>query len=55
MTEQQSVLTVGHLLSTASLGLHSVAGKAGLDRSVLWAHSCEMSDPTQWLGPMNYF
>lgn len=51
MTQQRTSLTVEDLLSTASLGLRLLAGEAGLDRSVLWAHSCEMNDPTEWLGP----
>lgn len=51
MTDQPAALTVEDLLSTASLGLRPLAGNSGLDRSVLWAHSCEMSDPTEWLGP----
>src|SRR3712207_7382967 len=28
-----------------------VAGAAGLDRPVLWAHTCETPEPTRWLGP----
>lgn len=51
MTDQQAELNVQDLLSTTSLSLRSLAGESGLDRGVLWAHSCEMSDPTEWLGP----
>lgn len=44
-------LSVEDLVSTTSLGLRVLAGETGLKRSVLWAHSCEMTDPTEWLGP----
>ncbi|MGO4806449.1 transcciptional activator PmfR [Arthrobacter sp. 2MCAF15] len=47
----QSVLTVNDLVSTQSLGTRVLAGANGLDRQVLWAHSCELSDPDRWLGP----
>lgn len=50
MSESNGVLLIEDLLSTSSLALRSLAGEAGLGRSVLWAHSCEMSDPTKWLG-----
>lgn len=47
----QSVLTVDDLVSTQSLGTRVLAGANGLERQVLWAHSCELSDPDRWLGP----
>lgn len=34
-----------------TLGQRVLAGEKGLDRVVLWAHSCEMPDPWTWLGP----
>jgi PucR family transcriptional regulator, purine catabolism regulatory protein len=34
-----------------TLGQEVLAGASGLDRVVLWAHSCEMPDPWRWLGP----
>lgn len=48
---EQSVLTVNDLVSTQSLGTRLLAGANGLERQVLWAHSCELSDPDRWLGP----
>ncbi|MFE4079162.1 transcciptional activator PmfR [Paenarthrobacter sp. YIM B13468] len=48
---EQSVLTVNDLVTTQSLGTKVLAGTAGLGRQVLWAHSCELSDPHKWLGP----
>lgn len=47
----KSVLTVSDLVSTQSLGTRVLAGAHGLARQVLWAHSCELSDPDRWLGP----
>lgn len=44
-------MTVEDLVSTASLGITVLAGAGGLGREVLWAHSCEMEAPEQWLGP----
>ncbi|MGE2836498.1 PucR family transcriptional regulator [Mycobacterium sp. SMC-4] len=38
-------------MSTASLGLRVLAGSGGLDRTVLWAHVCELAEPTESLGP----
>ncbi|MCU1571455.1 MAG: PucR family transcriptional regulator [Naasia sp.] len=51
MDDRASVLNVGDLVSTASLGVRVLAGTAGLGRAVLWAHSCEMPSPERWLGP----
>lgn len=48
---EQSVLTVNDLVSTQSLGTRVLAGAKGLERQVLWAHSCELNDPGRWLGP----
>jgi purine catabolism regulator len=45
------VLTIADLIATASLDTRLLAGEEGLPREVLWAHSCEMVDPAQWLGP----
>lgn len=47
----QSNLTVRDLVSTQSLGTRLLAGSEGLDRQVLWAHSCELDNPGRWLGP----
>lgn len=48
---RHEVLRVDDLVSTTSLDVTVLAGGAGLNREVLWAHSCEMSDPERWLGP----
>ena len=48
MTES---LKVRNLLDMDALGTSLLAGQNGLDRVVLWAHSCEMPNPEQWLGP----
>jgi PucR family transcriptional regulator, purine catabolism regulatory protein len=45
------VMTVGDLVNTTSLESRVLAGADGLDRQVLWAHSCEMQDPADWLRP----
>lgn len=45
------VLRVEDLVSTASLDISVLAGDSGLRRDLLWAHSCEMQDPTLYLGP----
>ena len=44
-------LTVSDLVATASLDSHFLAGEKGGERRVLWAHSCEMPNPENWLGP----
>lgn len=48
---EKSVLTVSDLVGTQSLGTRVLAGASGLERQVLWAHSCELNDPARWLGP----
>lgn len=45
------VLTIGDLIAAASLDTKLLAGAGGVEREVLWAHSCEMDDPAMWLGP----
>ncbi|MET8829908.1 PucR family transcriptional regulator ligand-binding domain-containing protein [Streptomyces sp. NPDC004610] len=44
-------LTVAELVAAPGLGTTVLAGRDGLGREVLWAHSCEMADPAAWLGP----
>lgn len=51
MYERTTILTVGDLVSVSSFGLSLLAGDDGLSREVLWAHSCELRSPEQWLGP----
>ncbi|GAA1955476.1 hypothetical protein GCM10009798_13390 [Nocardioides panacihumi] len=43
-------LTVESLISDPLLRTRLAAGKSGLDRTVSWAHTCEVSDPWNWLG-----
>ena len=42
-------ITVRDLLGLPGLGLSVVAGEAGLDRPIRWAHTSELQDPTPWL------
>lgn len=44
-------LTVGDLVASPVLGTRTHSGASGLDRPVLWAHSCELKDPGRWLQP----
>jgi purine catabolism regulator len=44
-------LTIADLAATASLESRFLAGERGGDRRVMWAHSCEMPNPENWLGP----
>lgn len=48
---EDSIVTVGDIVSIASFNCTVLAGSKGLDRKVLWAHSCELVDPERWLGP----
>jgi purine catabolism regulator len=41
--------TVGDLLAIEDLSLRLVAGQAGVDRPIRWAHVSELDDPTRWL------
>ncbi|HYJ74377.1 MAG TPA: PucR family transcriptional regulator ligand-binding domain-containing protein [Kineosporiaceae bacterium] len=45
----RSALTVEELVRSPALQLVVVAGAAGLDRPVGWAHVSELEDPTPWL------
>ncbi|MGW1024955.1 PucR family transcriptional regulator [Streptomyces sp. NPDC002577] len=42
-------VNVREVLSYPALQLRLLAGEAGLDRSVSWAHASELEDPTPWL------
>ncbi|WP_309081624.1 PucR family transcriptional regulator ligand-binding domain-containing protein [Zhihengliuella sp.] len=44
-------LTIRDLVASPVLGTRTHSGAAGLDRPVLWAHSCELKDPARWLQP----
>ena len=48
-TSENMPVTVKDLLELPSLDLRLVAGEAGGDRPIRWAHTSELSDPTQWL------
>ncbi len=42
-------LIVEHLLRLPALQLRLIAGAAGVERTVAWAHVSELEDPTPWL------
>lgn len=42
-------ITVRELLDIPDLQLSLAAGSAGLDRTIRWAHTSELTDPTPWL------
>ena len=42
-------MTVRRLIAARKLGLSLVAGRAGLDRTISWAHAIELVDPSPWL------
>lgn len=48
---EPDALSVADLVRADFLGLEVLAGRSGQDRTVLWAHTCELHDPAQWLGP----
>lgn len=43
-------LTIRQLVDNPSLRTRILAGDAGAERPVLWAHTCELPDPWNWLG-----
>ncbi|WP_019121958.1 PucR family transcriptional regulator [Brevibacillus massiliensis] len=42
-------ITIRELVSIPHLQTKILAGTAGLEREITWAHVCELSDPTPWL------
>lgn len=42
-------LTVRGLIGINELALSLVAGRAGIDRVITWAHAIELADPSPWL------
>jgi PucR family transcriptional regulator, purine catabolism regulatory protein len=42
-------ITVRKLIAIPDLRTWPHAGEAGLDREVVWAHVCELANPTEWL------
>ncbi|WP_423185069.1 PucR family transcriptional regulator [Arthrobacter sp. NyZ413] len=47
----KSTITIADIIADPSLDTRLVSGAKGVDRAVLWAHSCEMPEPARWLGP----
>lgn len=47
--EGAMTISVGDLVRMAHLGCSVIAGSAGLDREIHWAHVCELRDPLPWL------
>ncbi len=45
------VLTVRELVEIPHLATKLIAGDRGADREIVWAHTIELSDPWNWLGP----
>ncbi len=43
-------LTVQQLVENPSLRTRFLAGQSGASKPVLWAHTCELPDPWNWLG-----
>lgn len=43
-------LTIRQLVDNPSLRTRILAGHGGAERPVLWAHTCELPDPWNWLG-----
>ncbi|MEP9362762.1 PucR family transcriptional regulator [Nocardioides sp. CN2-186] len=43
-------LTIEALVTDPLVRTRIVAGRAGMQRSITWAHTCEVSDPWNWLG-----
>ncbi|PAZ11263.1 hypothetical protein CLM62_36620 [Streptomyces sp. SA15] len=43
-------LTLRELLAIPQITNKVLAGSAGLDRPVVWAHACEMPAPWDWVG-----
>ena len=43
-------LSIEQLTRHPQLGVSYLAGRSGGSRAVLWAHTCELPEPWQWLG-----
>ncbi len=43
-------ITVRELIGIPDFRTRVLAGEAGLDREIAWAHICELPNPTEWLG-----
>lgn len=42
-------ITILELINNPHLKTEIIAGQEGLNNEITWAHSCELSDPTNWL------
>lgn len=47
------MLTVRDLLLNESLGISALAGFAGVDRTITWAHTVDLCDPWKWVAAGN--
>lgn len=43
-------ITVGELIALPELQLTLVTGSRGAERTIEWAHTCDLPDPWQWVG-----
>ena len=43
--------TIKELLHKTELKIHLKAGKSGIDRTILWAHTSELENPSKWVLP----
>lgn len=43
-------MTIEELVGTPTLRTRLLAGKSGLETEILWAHTCELERPWEWLG-----
>ncbi|MGP9527525.1 PucR family transcriptional regulator [Glutamicibacter sp. AOP5-A2-18] len=43
-------MIISDLLAMEATGCRLIAGSEGINREILWAHSCELPDPYRWLG-----
>jgi purine catabolism regulator len=46
-------ITVRQLVQTPHIGTRFLAGRAGAEQAINWAHSCEMPEPWDWLEPFD--
>ena len=47
-------ITVAELVADPLLKLRFVAGEGGGARLVTWAHTSDLPNPTEWLGPGDF-
>ena len=44
-------LTIKELIHHTELKITLKAGKSGINRTILWAHTSELEDPSKWVLP----